>query len=146
MASRAKNYKKKGNKSKSVTNANTTTTTTANSKTTLSGLDPDGSTTYMLTAVLGMLIFLLGPYLANQAQRPVTAALLNVVPNGMFMAYFIEESQFSAYLNGLLFAPVLNVVLNMITLVLYKYKIVPTIWCISINILGWLFIVLASAI
>lgn len=152
MARGAKDYKKKGNKSKSVTNtkanpaknATATATATANSKTTLSGLNPDGSTILVLTGILGMLIFVLGPYVANQSQRPTTAALLNVVPNGMFMAYFIEESEFSAYINGLIFAPVLNVVLNMVTLVLYRYKIVSPIWCISVNILAWLFIVLAS--
>lgn len=125
--------KLKSKKTKTTNKTNTTNT----SNTTVSGLPKSAAISNVIAGCTGLFIFLLGPYLVNQLNAPATAALVNVVPNGVIMALFVAESEFQPFFRDLLFAPIFNVVLNFITYSLYYYGWLTPLYAIIFEIVVW---------
>ena len=113
---------------------------------TISGLNKKTSHVLIITisVTLGMIIFALIPYIANKFSNPYTSSLLNVVPNGMILGFFVIEKNFNEYFKGLLFAPTLNVLLNLLTYVLYKYVGLSAVVSLSTSIFLWAFLLVTS--
>ena len=111
--------------------------TSNSSSQTISGLPKSAWISNVIAAATGLFIFLLGPYLVNQLNAPATAALVNVVPNGVIMALFVAESEFHQFFSDLLYAPIFNVALNIITYSLYYYGYLSPFWAIWFEIIVW---------
>jgi hypothetical protein len=107
------------------------------SSNTVSGLPKNAWVSNLIAAATGLFIFLLGPYLVNKLNAPATAALVNVVPNGVIMALFVAESEFHQFFTDLLWAPTFNVGLNVITYSLYYYGFLTPFWAIWFEIIVW---------
>jgi len=107
---------------------------------TISGLNKKTSNNLIviISVTLGMIIFALIPFVANKLSNPVTSALLNVVPNGMILGFFIIEKNFDIYFKGLIFAPLINTVIDIFVYFLYRYLGLSTIVSISTGIFLWL--------
>ena len=127
--SKSKNKEKSKGKNKSKPNV----------KTTISGLPRSAWITTIIAAFTGLFVFLLGPYLVNKLNAPMTAALVNVIPNGVIMALFIGENEFEKYFKDLVFAPAFNVVLNALTYFLFNRGYLNALWAIIFEICVWLF-------
>ena len=110
---------------------------------TISGLNKKTSHVLIITisVTLGMIIFALIPYIANKLSNPYTSSLLNVV---MILGFFVIEKNFNEYFKGLLFAPTLNVLLNLLTYVLYKYVGLSAVVSLSTSIFLWAFLLVTS--
>lgn len=105
--------------------------TRESSSQTISGLPKSAWTSNVIAAATGLFIFLLGPYLVNMLNAPATAALVNVVPNGLIMALFIEEKDFHEFFSAFLYAPMFNVLLTWAVYPFYYYGYltpIQTIW------------------
>ena len=126
-------------------------TQTKNSKqkqsiTTISGLDIETSSTliHIVSAMIGIFVFYFVPILANFLDKPITAVILNVIPNSLILAFFIVESTIEPYLFASVFSPIFNVIDNIISYVLYVYfKLGPAIALWS-NVILWVLVVFIS--
>ena len=126
-------------------------TQTKNSKqkqsiTTISGLDIETSSTliHIVSAMIGIFVFYFVPILANFLDKPITAVILNVIPNSLILAFFIVESTIEPYLFASVFSPIINVIDNIISYVLYVYfKLGPAIALWS-NVILWVLVVFIS--
>ena len=109
------------------------------SVTTLNGLNVHKSIYYMnfITITLGIIIFVIIPIIGNRLQKPVTSAILNGVPNGVILGYFIVEDQFLVYYTGLIFAPLFNSIITLLCYYLYSYQKFSAKLSLSITILIW---------
>ena len=83
---------------------------------TLSGLNSKTSGVYIIaiSIILGISIFAMIPYVSNRLNRPITSSILNVVPNGMILGFFIVEKNFEIYFKGLILAPLLYTAFDII--------------------------------
>jgi hypothetical protein len=115
---------------------------------TLSGLNSKTSGSYIIgiSVVLGIVIFAMIPYVSNRLNRPITSSILNVVPNGMILGFFIVEKNFDIYFKSLIFAPLLNTLLDIIVFTMYKYFNISAIISITTGIVIWLIILILSYI
>lgn len=124
----------------------TSTTTTKKSITTISGLDIQTSSTYIhiISAAIGIFVFFFVPLLANFVDKPITAVILNVIPNTLILAFFIVDTEIEPYLFASIFSPLFNVIDNIISYVLYIYlKVTPSIALWS-NVILWILVVFIS--
>ena len=115
---------------------------------TLSGLNSKTSGVYIIaiSVILGVLIFAMIPYVSNRLNRPITSSILNVVPNGMILGFFIVEKNFDIYFKSLIFAPLLNTILDIIVFTMYKYFNISAIISITTGIVVWLILLILSYI
>ena len=115
---------------------------------TISGLNKKTSRTIIvcISVSMGIIIFSLIPYIANKLSNPYTSALLNVVPNGMMLGFFVIEKNFNIYFKGLIFAPLLNVILTSFAYFLYKYVGLSAIISLSTSITIWVLILIITYI
>ena len=114
--------------------------------TTISGIDIDTSSTmiHIISALIGIVVFYFVPLLSNFIDKPVTAVILNIIPNDLILGFFIVESSFEPYLFVCIFTPLLNVFDNILSYILYIYvKVLPSIALWS-NIVVWLIAVIIS--
>ena len=113
---------------------------------TISGLNKKTSHTIIISisVTLGIIIFALIPYIANKLSNAYTSSLLNVVPNGMILGFFIVEKNFNKYFKSLILAPALNIFLNLLAYVLYKYVGLSVIVSLSTSIFIWLAMLIIS--
>ena len=116
------------------------------SVTTLNGLNVNTSIYYMnfITISLGIIVFVIIPIIGNRLQKPITSAILNGVPNGMILGYFIVEDQFLVYYTGLIFAPLLNTLLTLLCYYLYTYQKYSAKLSLSLTIIIWMIITFLS--
>jgi hypothetical protein len=116
------------------------------SVTTLNGLNVNTSIYYMnfITISLGIIVFVIIPIIGNRLQKPITSAILNGVPNGMILGYFIVEDQFLVYYTGLIFAPLLNSLLTLLCYYLYSYQKFSAKLSLSLTIIIWMIITFLS--
>ena len=115
---------------------------------TLSGLNSKTAGTYIIviSLIMGISLFAMIPYVSNRLNRPITSSILNVVPNGMILGFFIVEKNFDIYFKSLIFAPLLNVILDIIVFVMYKYLNISAIISITTGIVIWLILLILSYI
>ena len=115
---------------------------------TLSGLNSKTSGNYIIaiSVVLGIVIFAMIPYVSNRLNRPITSSILNVVPNGMILGFFIVEKNFDIYFKSLIFAPLLNTVLDIIVFTMYKYFNISAIISITTGIVIWVILLILAYI
>ena len=115
---------------------------------TLSGLNSKTSGNYIIaiSVVLGIVIFAMIPYVSNRLNRPITSSILNVVPNGMILGFFIVEKNFDIYFKSLIFAPLLNTVLDIIVFTMYKYFNISAIISITTGIVIWIILLILAYI
>jgi len=115
---------------------------------TLSGLNSKTSGSYIIaiSVILGIVIFAMIPYVSNRLNRPITSSILNVVPNGMILGFFIVEKNFDIYFKSLIFAPLLNTVLDIIVFTMYKYFNISAIISITTGIVIWLILLILAYI
>jgi len=116
------------------------------SVTTLNGLNVNTSIYYMnfITISLGIIVFVIIPIIGNRLKKPITSAILNGVPNGMILGYFIVEDQFLVYYTGLIFAPLLNTLLTLLCYYLYTYQKFSAKLSLSLTIIIWMIITFLS--
>jgi uncharacterized protein YacL len=124
-----KQRKKKINKNKLVK---------TKSKTTISGLPNSALLTNIISAFVGIFIFVVAPYAVNKLNNPTLSALINVFPTGVLVALFINEEEFIPFYTKLLFAPIFNVVVNWFVYVFLIYFNWSPLSCILLNIGIWL--------
>jgi hypothetical protein len=86
------------------------------------------------------------PYVSNRLNRPITSSILNVVPNGMILGFFIVEKNFDIYFKSLIFAPLLNTVLDIIVFTMYKYFNISAIISITTGIVIWVILLILAYI
>jgi hypothetical protein len=113
---------------------------------TISGLDYIHANVLVntISITLGIIIFALIPYVANNIRKPITSAILNVVPNGMILGYFIVAKSFIPYFTGLIFAPSINPLLDLFTYYLYEYVKLSAKLSLCIGIGVWALMVLVA--
>jgi len=137
-----KHLTKKSSKKKSSTTQNLTQITT------ISGLDIITSRLIIqsTSAIIGVIIFVFVPILANSINKPIASVILNVIPNDLILSYFIVEDNIEEYLLGCVFTPLLNVIDNIISYVLYVYVKTTASVALWSNILIWLLATILSYI
>ena len=108
------------------------------SKTTISGLPNSALLTNIISAFVGIFIFVVAPYAVNKLNNPTLSALINVFPTGVLVALFINEEEFIPFYTKLLFAPIFNVVVNWFVYVFLIYFNWSPLSCILLNIGIWL--------
>jgi hypothetical protein len=115
---------------------------------TISGLDIMTSRVIIqsTSAIIGVIVFVLVPILANSINKPIASVILNVIPNDLILAYFIVEDNIEEYLLGCIFSPLLNVIDNIISYVLYVYIKTTASVALWANILIWVFAIILSYI
>jgi len=115
---------------------------------TISGLDYVTANTIVntISITLGIIIFALIPYVANIIEKPITSAILNVVPNGMILGYFVVAKNFIPYFTGLIIAPIINPLLDLFTYYLYIYFHLSARISLSIGIGVWAIAVIIAYI
>lgn len=99
-----------------------------------------------ISAIIGIIIFVGVPIIANTIDKPITSVVLNIIPNDLILAYFIVEDNIEEYLFGCIFSPLLNVVDNIISYILYVYVKTTASLALWSNILIWLFAIIMSYI
>jgi hypothetical protein len=116
--------------------------------TTLSGLNIKKSKIIIrsVSAIIGVIIFVGVPIIANNIDKPITSVILNMIPNDLILAYFIVEDNIEEYLFGCIFSPLLNVIDNIISYILFFYVKTTASVALWSNILIWLFAVILSYI
>jgi hypothetical protein len=115
---------------------------------TISGLDIMTSRVIIqsTSAIIGVIVFVFVPILANSINKPIASVILNVIPNDLILAYFIVEDNIEEYLLGCIFSPLLNVIDNIISYVLYVYIKTTASVALWANILIWVFAIILSYI
>ena len=118
------------------------------SEDTLSGLNSKTSSAYIIgiSLVMGAILFAIIPYISNRLNKPITSCILNVVPNGMILGFFIVEKNFEIYFKGLILAPLLNTTLDIIVFTMYKYLNISAIISITTGIIIWLILLILAYI
>jgi hypothetical protein len=86
------------------------------------------------------------PYVSNRLNRPITSSILNVIPNGMILGFFIAEKNFDVYFKSLILAPLLNTILDIITFTMYRYLNFSAIISITTSIIIWLILLVLTFI
>jgi hypothetical protein len=118
--------------------------TNTNSQNTISGISQYNILIPIFSAIIGMIVFICIPYTANHFSKPFTAAALNIIPNGIILGYFVLDTEFDTYFKSLVFVPAFNVAVNIITYLLFSYKIVSAFWALTLNISAWILLVIIS--
>jgi VIT1/CCC1 family predicted Fe2+/Mn2+ transporter len=167
MSKEYNKLKQKKNKNKKSSESFTTPTTTAspNTKskvsntrsiitlnqahqndTTISGLNIQSSSTFIhiISALIGIFVFYFVPLLANSLNRPLTAVLLNVIPNDLLLGFFVVEAEFTPYLTNIIWTPLLNVLANSISYLLIFFLGWSANHALAVNIFIWLFAIFLS--
>jgi hypothetical protein len=125
-------------------------TSSKNSKniTTISGLDITKSRIIIqsISAIIGVIIFVGVPIIANNINKPITSVILNIIPNDLILAYFIVEDNIEEYLFGCIFSPILNIIDNILSYILYVYVKTTASVALWTNILIWIFAIIMSYI
>ena len=98
------------------------------------------------SAIFGIIVFVFVPILANSINKPIASVILNIIPNDLILAYFIVEDNIEEYLLGCVFTPLLNVIDNIISYVLYVYVKTTASVALWTNILIWIFAIIMSYI
>jgi hypothetical protein len=126
----------------------TTTTTKSSQNVTISGLNIMTSRVIIqsTSAIIGIIVFVFVPILANSINKPIASVILNIIPNDLILAYFIVEDNIEEYLLGCVFSPLLNVVDNIISYFLYVYVKTTASVALWSNILIWIFAIILSYI
>jgi hypothetical protein len=124
------------------------TTSSSSQVITISGLDIMTSRIIIqsTSAIIGVIVFVFVPILANSINKPIASVILNVIPNDLILAYFIVEDNIEEYLLGCVFSPLLNVIDNIISYVLYVYIKTTASVALWANILIWVFAIILSYI
>jgi Flp pilus assembly protein TadB len=104
---------------------------------TVSGLNNSSYLNYFISILSGIFIFVVAPFIANQFGNVTLSALVNVFPTGILIALFIKEREFGDFFNKLLYAPLFNVVVNIITYTIYYFFQWSPISIIILNISIW---------
>ena len=115
---------------------------------TISGLNSKTSSIYIISIsiFLGIVIFAMIPFVSNRLNKPITSSILNVVPNGMILGFFIVDKNFDIYFKSLILSPLLNTLLDIITFTMYKYFNISAIISITTGIIIWLILLILSYI
>lgn len=109
---------------------------------TISGISSNNIWIPIFSAFIGIVVFICIPYAANNLNKPIAAASLNVIPNGVILGYFILDTEFDSYFKSLVFVPAFNVIVNVITYLLFKYAFVSAFWALTINVSCWILLVI----
>ena len=70
---------------------------------TVSGLNSKTASIYIISisVFLGIVIFAMIPFVSNRLNKPITSSILNVIPNGMILGFFIVDKNFDIYFKSL---------------------------------------------
>jgi hypothetical protein len=115
---------------------------------TISGLNNKTASIYItiISIFLGIVIFAMIPFVSNTLNKPITSSILNVVPSGMILGFFIIDKNFDVYFKSLILSPLFNVILDAIIYIMYKYLNIPAIISITSGIIIWLILLILSYI
>jgi hypothetical protein len=129
--------KKKNNKNKDIKKYET-----------ISGLNSKTASIYItsISVFLGIVIFATIPFVSNRLNKPITSSILNVVPSGMILGFFIVDKNFDIYFKSLILSPLFNIILDSIIFIMYKYLNISAIISITTGIVIWLIILILSYI
>ena len=86
------------------------------------------------------------PFVSNRLNKPITSSILNVVPTGMILGFFIVDKNFDVYFKSLILSPLFNTILDSIIFIMYKYLNVSAIISITTGIVIWLILLILSYI
>jgi hypothetical protein len=113
---------------------------------TISGLNITKSGTWIniISALIGIFVFYCVPLLANSLNRPLTAVLLNVIPNDLLLGFFVVEAEFTPYLTNIIWTPLLNVLANCVSYILIMFFDWSASAALSVNVFIWLFAIFLS--
>jgi hypothetical protein len=115
---------------------------------TVSGLNNKTASIYItcISVFLGIVIFAMIPFVSNRLNKPITSSVLNVVPTGMILGFFIIDKNFDIYFKSLILSPLFNVILDAIIFIMYKYLNISAIISITFGIIIWLILLILSYI
>jgi hypothetical protein len=108
-------------KQKKQKSKNTKNLQSSNTNKTVSGLQGSSLITNLISALVGLFIFVIGPYVVNILGNTTLGALFNIFPTGIVMALFIKEEEFKSYFTKLLYTPFFFIIVNWVTYYLYAY-------------------------
>lgn len=113
---------------------------------TISGLDNQTSSTliHIISALIGIFVFYFVPLLANSLNRPLTAVLLNVIPNDLLLGFFVVETEFTPYLTNIIWTPLLNVLANCTSYILIMFFDWSASSALAVNVFIWIFAIFLS--
>ena len=113
---------------------------------TISGLNNKTASIYItaISLFLGIVIFAMIPFVSNTLNKPITSSILNVVPSGMILGFFIVDKHFDVYFKSLILSPLFNVILDAMIFIMYKYLNIPAIISITTGIIIWLLLLIYS--
>ena len=113
---------------------------------TISGLNIENSAIYIhiISALIGIFVFYCVPLLANSLDRPLTAVLLNVIPNDLLLGFFVVEAEFTPYLTNIIWTPLLNVLANCVSYILIMFFDWSASWALGVNVFIWIFAIFLS--
>ena len=113
---------------------------------TISGLNITKSSTWIhiISALIGIFVFYCVPLLANSLNRPLTAVLLNVIPNDLLLGFFVVEAEFTPYLTNIIWTPLLNVLANCISYILIMFFDWSASAALAVNVFIWIFAIILS--
>jgi hypothetical protein len=97
---------------------------------TISGFNPSSSITYLVSAMIGLIVFVVAPYVINKFNNNLLGVLMTICPSGMIMALFINESQFGPLVKNLLIMPIFFFMVNLLIYIFYFYFNWSAISCI----------------
>ena len=113
---------------------------------TISGLNINTSKFIIgiISVLIGIFVFYCVPLISNKFKRPLTSVLINIIPNGLILGFFILEDEFEVYLKSCIFVPIFNTfdnILSYILLIFYNWSGSKSL---TFNIVVWLIVVVAS--
>jgi hypothetical protein len=97
---------------------------------TISGFNPSSSITYLVSASIGLIVFVVAPYVINKFNNNLLGVLMTICPSGMIMALFINEDQFGLLVKNLLIMPIFFFMVNLLIYIFYFYFNWTPISCI----------------
>jgi hypothetical protein len=113
---------------------------------TISGLNITKSSMWIhiISALIGIFVFYCVPLLANSLNRPLTAVLLNVIPNDLLLGFFVVEAEFTPYLTNIIWTPLLNVLANCVSYILIMFFDWSASAALAVNVFIWIFAIFLS--
>ncbi len=115
---------------------------------TISGLNSKTDSIYItfISVFLGIVIFATIPFVSNILNKPITSSILNGIPTGIILGFFIIDKNFDIYFKSLILSPLFNVILDTIIFIMYKYLNISAIISITTGIVFWLILLILSYI
>jgi hypothetical protein len=105
---------------------------------TISGLPASTWVSNVVSASLGLLVFVGAPFIVNKTGNTTLASIMTVCPAGIIMSLFISEKDFGVLIRDLIISIVFIELANFLVYYLFYYAKWPAVHIITLVIVLWL--------